>query len=80
MTDDKKLEKAEYGEEKLNIERRLEKIVQKHMAKRKELIWTMHMPTLQGQKKAVRRQAQKMINQMTDLNCRKMKIGKKAEG
>lgn len=45
MTDDKKSEKAEYGEEKLNIERRLEKIVQKHMAKRKELIWTMHMPT-----------------------------------
>lgn len=37
MTDDKESKKAEYGEEKLNIDRRLEKTVQKYMAKGKSL-------------------------------------------
>lgn len=37
VTDDKESKKAEYGEEKLNIDRRLEKTVQKYMAKGKSL-------------------------------------------
>lgn len=35
---------------------------------------------LRGQKKAARSQAQKMINQMKDLNYRKMETGSKGEG